>query len=101
MIRDGFRFVDEANNDYRYQISNKKLHEICGTSDLTNFIAKQQVEYAKHVIRMSHERYIKLLMFNEDKYKKRGRPFKTLLDQAIEHNNSTLDGLCNSAILRK
>ena len=81
MIRGGFRFVDEANNDYRYQITNKRLHEICGTSDLSIFIAKQQVEYAKHVVRMSHERFIKLLMFNDDKYKKRGRPFKTLLDR--------------------
>ncbi|XP_066935323.1 uncharacterized protein [Clytia hemisphaerica] len=101
MIRGGFRFVNESNNDFRYQVTNKRLHEICGTSDLSNFIGKQQLVYAKHVIRMTHERSIKLLMFNDDKYTKRGRPFKTLLDQVTDQNSLTTDGLCNSAMLRK
>jgi len=91
MIRGGFRFVDETNNDYRYQINNKQLHEICDTADLSIYIGKQQFEYAKHVIRMSQERSLKLLMFNDDKYKKRG----------TEQNNINVSELCNSAMLKK
>lgn len=101
MIRGGFRFVDEANNDYRYVITNDRLHEICGTEDLANLISKQQFEYAKHVIRMSQDRSIKLLMFNDDKYTKRGRPSKTLLDQVIGHSLITLNELCNRALMKR
>ena len=101
MVRGGFRFVDETNNDYRYRINNKRLHEICGTADLATYIGRQQLEYAKHVIRMSQGRSLKLLMFNDDKYTKRGRPSKTLLDQVTEHSSLTIDKLCNRALLKR
>ena len=38
MITDGFRYVDEANHDYRYVIDNSRLHAICGTSDINIYI---------------------------------------------------------------
>mgnify|MGYP001799860440 FL=1 len=80
MIRGGFSHVDEQRNDYRYRINNEKLHNICGTDELSIFIKKQQVNYLKHVIRMPQSRSLKMLMFNSDKYTKRGRPSKTPLE---------------------
>ena len=38
MIRGGFAFVNQAENDYRFAISNAQLHRICGTSDVSYFI---------------------------------------------------------------
>ena len=40
-----------------------------------------------HVVRMPVGRSVKLLMFNDDKYIKRGRPTKSLLDQVVENEN--------------
>ena len=40
MIRGGFRFVDEQNYSYRYQISNYQLHDICGTGNLSIFVQR-------------------------------------------------------------
>ena len=50
MIRGGFRFVDEANNDCRYVIA--KSGEI---EALSSLISKQQLVYAKPVIRMPQD----------------------------------------------
>jgi len=38
MVRGGFRFVNESENDYRYCISNEQLHNICGSVDVSCFI---------------------------------------------------------------
>ena len=80
MVRGGFKFVDRENNDYRYIISNARLHQICGTSDVSHFINSQQRHYAFHVIRMNASRSLKMLAFNDDQYKKKGRPIKSLID---------------------
>ena len=100
MVRGGFRFRDEINGDYRYVISNIQLHQICGTSDLSLFIRSQQRNYAMHIVRMSLERCVKCLMFNDDKYVKRGRPTRSLLDQVID-NDVSIDQLCNIALGKK
>ena len=39
---------------------------------------------------MPHNCIPKTLLFNEDKYKKRGRPYKSLLEQALENDSLTL-----------
>lgn len=41
MIRGGF----QQNEEYHYKITNLKLHEICKTEDVTDFVARQQVNY--------------------------------------------------------
>ena len=83
MVRGGFHFVNESENDYRYRISNEQLHNLCGSFDVSCFIRKQQQNYMKHVIRMPLDRSVKMLAFNCDNYTKRGRPCKTLLDQVV------------------
>ena len=101
MIRGGFKFVDEKNNDFRLAIDNERLHSICGTEDVSNFIMKQQRSYAEHVIRMSTTRNVKLMLFNDDRYTRRGRPTKTLLEQVVERENVTLDRFCKNALSKK
>ena len=89
MIRDGFNRVGE--NDYWYRINSERLHSLCGTSDALIFVKKQQLNYCEHLIRMPHSRIPKTLLFNEDKYKKRGRPYKSLLEQALETGSWFID----------
>ena len=99
MIRGGFNRMSE--NDHRFRINNEKLHSLCGTSDVSIFVKKQQMNYCQHLIRMPHNRIPKLLLFNEDKYTKKGRPSKSLLEQVIENESLTLDRLCNNSIKKK
>ena len=71
MIRCGFSRVD-TDGDFRYKINNAKLHAICNTKDVSDFIRNQQMSYAGHVVRMSNERCVKQLMFNSDTYHRVG-----------------------------
>ena len=90
MVRDGLRFCDESNSDFRYGINNDRLPQICGTSDLN------LRNYALHVIRMSLERNVKCLIFNGDKDVRRGsRPVKSLLNQVTDNENVSIDQICN------
>ena len=101
MVRGGFRFVNPDANDYRYVINNNQLHNICGTSDVSLFINRQQHDHVSHIIRMPVTRTIKLPTFNNDHYTKRGRPDKSLLEQAIEFKNVSLNQYFNLAISKK
>ena len=58
-------------------LSNVKLHRICGTEDVGSFIRPQQRNYASHVKRMSHERAIKQLIFNDDRGKTRKDTYRS------------------------
>ena len=101
MVRGGFKYVDETGNNYRLQISNARLHEICHTTDVSNFVRCQQYNYAAHVVRMPPSRTTKLLMFNDDRYTKKGRPVKTLLDLVIENKNLNMNSFCALAMSKK
>ena len=101
MVRNGQKYVNEAGNDYRMFISNARLHLICGTNDLDCFVRRQQKNYLSHVVRMNCERSIKQLTFNNDTYKKRGRPIKTLLDQVTDELSISIDEFCTLALKGK
>ena len=101
MVRGGFRFRDERNGDFRYVVTNDHLHQICGTSDLNMFVKLQQRNYALHVVRMSVDRNVKCLMFNNDKCVRRGRPLRSLLDQVTDNENVSIDQMCNIALGKK
>ena len=77
MIRNGFKQIDRENNDYRLVITNENLHTLYGTRDVTDFIKGQQASFVAHVIKIPYERSLKQLMFNDDTYRKRGRPFES------------------------
>ena len=40
-------------------------------------------------------------MFNDDRYTKKGRPVKTLVDQVVEFKNMTLNSFCKLAMSKK
>ena len=89
MVRGGFKFVNQNENDYRYNINNAQLHQICGTSDVSYFIRSQQHHYAAHIIRMSTLRSLTLLAFNDDHYSS-----KSLLDQVVDNKDISISQYC-------
>ena len=56
MVRGGFKCIDETGNDYRLQISNAHLHDICHTSNVSNFVRCQKFNYTALVVRMPPSR---------------------------------------------
>ena len=101
MVRGGFRRCEDDDvNQFRYKINNAKLHNLCGTEDVSYFIKRQQSNYAAHLIRTSSDRNAKRLMFNNDKNRKAGRPITSLLEQAAENRNMTIDAFCNYALAK-
>ena len=68
MIRGGFKRTGDNDGDLR------DIHAIYCTSDVSNFIRKQQKNYVGHVVRMPIERCEKQLMFNDDKCHKNSFP---------------------------
>ena len=104
MVRGGFSRRDDDDdqeNQFKYKMTNNKIHSICNTVDLSVFIKAQQKSYACHLIRTPIERSIKKLMFNNDHYVKVGRSVPSLLDQVVSNNNTTVEQLCNDAMRRK
>ena len=100
MVRGGFQRADGSDN-FRFKFTNDDIHSLCGSSDLNVFIKQQQRSYASHIVRMSRERSVKKLMFNVDKCLRPGRMSKSLLDQVVVNDNTTIDGFCNAAMCRK
>ena len=70
-------------------------------ADVSLFIKNQQSKYIAHVVRMSFDRNVKRLTFNDDKYSRRGRPVKSLLESVVYYENVNVDGFCNLAVQRK
>ena len=98
MVRGGFKRVDESESDFRLKCNNAKIHQICGTKNVDEFIKEQQCNYAGHFVRMNMGRSVKKLTFNDDKYRKTGRPVPNLLEQVVSNNNTTVGAFCNIAI---
>ena len=89
MIRGRFKRIGDNDGDFQYQLNNEKVHAICCTSDVSNFIRKREKDFAGHVIRMSIERCEEYLMF-----------IPSLLEQALKFNNSTVDNFINNSLKR-
>ena len=98
MIRGGFKRIGDNDEDFRYMLNNEKVHAICCTSNVSNFIRKQQKDDAGHVVSMPIERCEKQLMFNDDKYHRIGRVTLSLLEQELKFNNLTMEKFINSSL---
>ena len=97
MIRGGF----QQNEDYHYKITNLKLHEICKTEYVSDFVARQQVNYCAHLVRQQNTFLTKRLLFNDNKYCKRGRRTETLKDKVLKITRTTEDRFHKDALNRK
>ena len=100
MIKGGLQRYDEE-NDFRYKICNKKLLEICNTENVTDFIARQQTKYLAQLVRQSNTTLTKRLLFNENKYRKRGRRTETLCDKVLKITGTNKDQFCKAALKRE
>ena len=96
MKRGGFKRI----GDFQYKLNNEKVYAICCTWDVSNYIWKQQKDYAGHIFRMLTERCQKQLMFTDDKHRRIGRVTPSLLEQMLKFNNSTIDNFINNSMKR-
>ena len=99
MIGGGFKCFGDNYGDFRCKLDIKKVHAVtCITSDVSNFIRKQDKNYACHIVRMLIERCENELMFNDDKYQIIGRITPSLQEQVLKFNNSTIDNIINNSL---
>ena len=97
MIRNG----PKQTKDYKYIITDKKLHSICKTTNVSDFIKLQQSKYLAHIIRKPDCATTKILTFEKSITKKRGRPSNTLSKNVCQHNNLDIKQFSKAAISRE
>ena len=64
----GFKRIGDNDGDFWCKLNNEKFHVISCSSNASNFIQKQENNYAGHVVRMPIERCEEQLTFHDDKY---------------------------------
>ena len=91
MIRNGYsrQTSTDGSTSYKFKFTNDSLYKICATSSLSSFIEKSQKKYLAHIIRQPNSSYAKQLIFNSDKYHKRGNPGPTLHSQVLNSYESS------------
>ena len=67
-----------------FKITNSQLHQICKTTDLSDFIKTQQKKYLAHIIRRPNNALIKQITFSNKKQKKKGLPSQTLYTTVLK-----------------
>ena len=86
MIGNGYRRKNTSDEQcYKLLYTNIDIYRICNTCDISEFIKKQQRNYAAHLVRSGNDRMTKKLFFQDDKCSKRGRNTNTLLKQVLEN----------------
>ena len=97
MIRNGYQRSD----DNHYIFTNKNVHDICKTEDITDFVGRQQTSYLAHIVRQHNSTLTKRLLFNDNKYTKHGRRTDTLQDKVLKYNQMTADKFFKAALRRE
>ena len=90
MIRNGFRWKDrnpDGSINFSYHYSNNALYDICSTTSVSSYVQKSQTKYCAHLVRQHNHSICKSLLFNADKYSKRGKPNPTLLSQVLKYHD--------------
>ena len=96
MVKGGYR---RKQNTWSFEITNQDLLRIGNTEDISDFIARQQRNYAAHVIRKENTSALKRLMFNDDERHKPGRNV-TLLYSSISNAHCTASQFYTNATNR-
>ena len=99
MVKGGYRRKNEI--EFQYTLSNDDLRKICRTEKIESYVARQQKKYLAHIARKSNLSMVKRLLFNDNKYTKRGRqttPEEVVLEKeqcsAEEFYRRALDRKC-------
>ena len=74
---------------FKLQLSNSEVLKLCQQEELSEFTGRAQCMYLAHLSRQPHQSLTKRLLFNEDRYKKRGNRIKTLEEQVLTSVNKT------------
>ncbi|MEO2222612.1 MAG: reverse transcriptase family protein, partial [Candidatus Poseidoniia archaeon] len=82
MTRGGFR---RKENTHRFVYTNRQIYEICQTTTLDDYIAKQQRAYLAHIIREDDEIRAKKILFDAEENRLPGR-FITLFSTVSEND---------------
>merc|ERR1719220_2793702 len=88
-------------NEFKLLYTNADVLQICKTQELTDFVAQQQSKYLAHLCRQPHQTLTKQLLFNDDKYSKRGNRCETLEEQVMRKFCTTPEQFYKLALERK
>ena len=97
MIKGGYR---RKRDSWSYVLSNKDILQISKTEDISKFAARQQRNYAAHVIRKDNDSIAKRAMFNSDHRTKRGRKI-SLLQYACDDAKCSMTEFFTNSLNRK
>ena len=91
MVRNGYSRQASLDNtiNYKFKFTNAALYNLCGTLPLSSFIHNSQKKYLAHLVRQPNSCFTKQLIFNNDKYHKRGNPGPTLHTQVLNMYESS------------
>ena len=83
-----------------FVLSNDAILQICKTENMGKFIARQQKCFLAHIITREDNSLFKVLMFNDDPIRKRGR-FTMLKKAVLQGEAIEPNKFYREAILRK
>ena len=92
MVNGGFRRKGDGLWSFFY--SNEDILRIAGATDLSTIVKRQQRGFLSQIVQKANDSMIKRLIFNSDRYHKRGR-HQNLLSLVLKNENQTLDEFLN------
>ena len=92
MVNGGFRRKGDGSWSFFY--SNEDILRIAGATDLTTIVKRQQHGFLGQIVQKANGSMIKQLIFNSDRYHKRG-PHQNLLSLVLKNEDQTLDEFLN------
>ena len=96
MIKGGYR---RKSDSWSYVLTNKDILVISKTEGIWEFVARQQRNFAAHVIRKDNSSIAKRAMFNGDHRTKRGRKI-SLLQSVCDTAKSSIKDFSKNALNR-
>ena len=94
MIKGGYR--RKPGTEWSFVLSNKDIHDLCGTEEISDFTARQQRKYLAHLVRQPNAMITKILLFNNDHAHKPGRQ-STLENRVLQNEKCTADDFYRKA----
>ena len=88
MVNGGFRRKGDGLWSFFY--SNEDILRIAGATDLTTIVKRLQRGFLCQIVQKANDSIIKRLIFNSDRYHKRG-PHQNLLSLVLKNEEQTLE----------
>ena len=88
MVNGGFR--RKGDDSWSFFYSNEDILRIAGATDLTTIVKRLQRGFLCQIVQKANDSIIKRLIFNSDRYHKRG-PHQNLLSLVLKNEEQTLE----------